>query len=200
MTRSTVRVPFTFIWRNTEYNIIISPSQFDDTTETQIGNTITYFATRVYDVRWNARRHMRMVHRHGVPAFYFRSFYLQPNQLDKLTGTTEMSGVVPEKRFWSGRGQAETNPEIGYMTPILIKVLQPNFVADIAKDEWGNVYEAEALIDAPAYFMYNRWDILKIQDTNWVVTEEPKIVYDNKGYLDGFQLRCRALRVGIINF
>jgi len=198
--RDIIEIPFQFKYLHTEYGITIDPYPFENTMETQVGSIVRYFSTKIFDVRWAARRFMRMVHRSGIPVNYYEAFYLNEGQKDSLTGTQNFSGVVAEQTFDTGRSESEPNIEIGYFSPKLIKVLQPNFKGEVTKEEKGLIYEQEAEITAPAYFLFHRWDILQIQDSKWVIINEPKIIYDNKGFVEGFSLRVRLLRPGIVGF
>jgi hypothetical protein len=195
----------TFLYQNslegqiTAPYVLSAPGQEAIVSE-EHGTITKRFAARVYDVRWAARRFMRMVHRHGIPCFYYEAFYNDPAQFDKFTGSRRVSGVMAEQNFSTGTAEEKPNREIGYFLPRLIKCLQPNYEAQASKEELGNIYIEEGIITVPAYWMFHRWDILRVQDKNWVVTQEPKLIYDNKGYVEGFELVCRSLRTGIIGF
>jgi predicted RNA methylase len=198
MSKSTLNFNFGFSYLHTEYDAVIKNDA--DVIVEQIGTIVKHFSTRIFDVRWAARRHARTIARAGLPAEYYRAFYLDINKRNELIGTKYLSGIGGEQIYRSMRAEAETNVEVGYFPPMLIKVLQPNFTSSLTQEERGTIYEAEAQLTVPAYFMFHRWDMIKIQGQNWIVIEEPKIIYSNRGYLEAFSLRVKSLRSGIIDF
>lgn len=175
-----------------------------DTTDidvTIVGKHTQLFATRIYDVRYGARKFLRFCNRRGVPCYYYEAFYTDDEtKVDSLTGTYSFSGVEAEQEFRTMRSEEEANLRIGHFSPVLIKVLQPNYTTRTVTTDKGVIHEEEAEITVPAVSMFKRWDQLEIQDKNWIVLDEPKLIYDNKGMLEGFKLRCKSRRPSISNY
>lgn len=198
---------FRVVYRNRHhYDSITVPSidsaldKLGSTTESQPGGEARHFATRIYDVRWAGRRNNRYINRAGIPALLYKSFYAHPELRDTLTGTLRVSGIIAAQRFSIGATQSETNLEIGYLSPVLIKVLQPNYQSSATKDERGQIYEEQAELTVAPVAMFTKWDIIKTLDKFWVVQEEPKVVFDKRGHTEGFILKVSSLRPGIIDW
>lgn len=168
--------------------------------ESTLVKTVYSYPTRIYDVRWSARRYKNSIERMGLYADYYEAFYITPEYKDNLTGTLKLSGLLAEQNFSTGREEFETNLEIGYFKPKLIAMLQPTYQPSLSEEERGNIYLEAAEIEVPIYYMFHRWDIIRSQDKNWVVYREPKLLYDYKGYIFGFTLEVRSLRPGIVDF
>lgn len=193
---------FTFVRHVIDKGTIVSVDTGDSSSEIIIhdGTESYSFPTRIYDIRYGARRFLRMCNRKGVPCEYYSAYVTDRSRIDKYTGTYTLSGTLLEKYFITGREEEDLNLMISHFDPVLIKVLQPNYVNNIATEDIGNVFIEEAEIAAPAVSMFKRWDILRVQDKNWVVWAEPKLIYDHRGMLEGFKLVCRSLRTGIIDY
>lgn len=181
-------------------SIIVETDDNATTVFSQSGNEEYFFATKILDVRWAARRYLRMINRRGLVAEYYEAYYADEHKVSGLHGTLNITGTLAEREFKSGRSNNQTNLRIGYYSPKLIKVLQPNYVGQLSEEERGLTYEAQAIIAAPVVAMFHRWDILRIQDKQWVVMDEPKLVYDHKGHLEGYELKVWSLKPGIIDF
>jgi hypothetical protein len=164
------------------------------------GSKITSFAARVYDTRVHGRRLLRLCNRRGKPCYYYSAYYVSPDRKDPYTGTINLSGTLVERELSSGRIDSESNPRVGYMPPVFMKILEPTYNTQRITDEKGESAVEEAMVTFPPVFLPRRWDRFKIGVFNHIVVEEPKVMYDNKGFVLGYLLRVRSLTPALIEY
>jgi hypothetical protein len=191
---------FNFKYTNSSEGQTFNVADTDTSTTpvVQRGQKLTLFSTRLYDVRWAARRLLRLCNRRGIPCFYFSSFYSNPDRVDHVTGSVFLGGTEAERDFRAYRKPEEANMRIGYMSPIFIKVLHPNYTTSVQEDEKGQTLIEEAEITLPMIALFKRWDRFKILDKNYIAVSEAKLVYDNKGFVEGQKITIRSLRPSVI--
>lgn len=181
--------------------IVVDSQDGSVTTGAQPGNSIVFYATKILDVRWAARRNMNFLRHKGIPALYFEAYYDGMESLDDATGSVVNAGVQSEQYFRDDTRIDEVNTRIGYLPPKLIRVAQPNYINETMTDERGNIYTEQAELTLPAIGLFKKWDKFKIANHQWIVIDNPKSIYDNKGEaIEGFKVKCVALQTGEIDY
>lgn len=184
---------FTSIYHNAPKLTQVSAQVGDNiyTNENIVANTLELFSSKIYDVRIGARRQARYAARRGIIAEYYESFHVSSEDLDEFTGFYRETGIMAEQLFSFGRDVSQADRRILYVRPIFIKVLQPNYVNSTEYSEKGSIYKEEAEIFVPAMIPVKKWDMLRVQDRNWIVFDKPQIIYDYRNSaVEGFKVRC----------
>ena len=176
---------------------VANPSSvsIEDTLSYSVTHLTTYYATKLFDVRYQSRRFFNYVRRGGIEAEYFEAYFCPACTRDPYNYTYNNVAFEDGMYVFKSVCNVCNNTGIMYLPPKTIKIFFGSNQQSSSQAEGGRIETESAMLTVPLVANFKRLDIIRSMDKIWMIDQEPTYLYSqHRSNVIGLSLVCKGLR------
>jgi hypothetical protein len=161
-----------------------------------LGGASAYYAAKITDVRYQARRFYRYARQSGVEARYYEAYFCPDCVRDPYNFTYDNVNYTNGIFTFNTTCPTCNNRGITYLPAQIIRVFIPTNTQSATQKAEGRIEQEGAMISIPLGIAgIKRLDILEIHDKVWMISNEPTYLYSEKrNTIIGLSCEVRGIR------